>query len=68
MLIVEKNKEFTESGSAVSPYHEYVIYITESNFWFLSIFLRASLSKCFMKMLAITGEIGDSITDSEVCS
>ena len=34
MLIVEENKDFTEFGSTVSPYHECIVYITESNFWF----------------------------------
>jgi len=29
MLIVEKNKKFTEFDSAVSPYHECVVYITK---------------------------------------
>ena len=66
MLIVEENKEFTEFEFAVSPYYEYFVYITESNFWFLGVFLRASFSKCFMKILAITREIGKPIAASEV--
>ena len=47
MLIVEKNKKFTEFGSAVSPYHECVVYITESNFWFFECFSK----DLFLKML-----------------
>ena len=34
MLIVEKNKEFTKFDSAVSLYHEYVVYITEPSDFF----------------------------------
>ena len=68
MLIVEENKDFTEFGSTVSPYHECIVYITESNFWFLSAFLRASFSKCSMKMLAITRKIEEPIAAPEVCS
>ena len=42
----------------MSPHHECVVYITEKKTSdFLSIFLRASFSKCFMKILAITGKI-----------
>jgi len=65
LLIVEENKELTEFSS---PYNECVVYITEQNFWFLSVFLRVSFSKCSMKMLAITGEIEEPIAAPEVCS
>jgi len=41
MLIVEEYKKFTKFGSAVSSYHECIVYITEPNFWFFGIFLRA---------------------------
>jgi len=65
--IVEENKKFTEFGSVMPPYHEYIVCITEtSNFW--SAFLRVSFSKCSMKMFAITGEIGEPFTAPEVCS
>jgi len=47
MLIVKENKEFTEFGSAVSPYHECVVYKTESNFWFFECFSE----DLFLKML-----------------
>jgi len=65
MLIVEENKEFTEFSSVVSPYHEYVVYITETS-GFLRVFLRASFSKFSVNMLAITGEIGELIAAPEV--
>jgi len=44
MLIVEKNKKF---GSAVSLYHECVVYIMEPNFWFFKGFSEG----LFLKML-----------------
>ena len=46
-LNVEENEEFTEFGSAVSPYHECVVYITEPNFWFFECFSEG----LFLKML-----------------
>ena len=70
MLIVEENKEFTEFGSAVFPYHKCVVYITEPKIsgFFAGVFLRALFSKCSMKMYAITGEIEELIAAPEVCS
>jgi len=67
MLIVEENKEFTEFGSAsisrMCRLHSEIELLV-----FLSVFLRSSFSKCSLKMLAITGEIGEPIAAPEVCS
>jgi len=46
-LDVDKNKEFTKFGSAMFPYHECVVYITEPNFWFFKYFSEG----LFLKML-----------------
>jgi len=67
MLIVEENKEFTEFGSAMSPYHECIVYITESNFCFFECFFKG----LFLKMLH--EDVDDcrrnrKIAASEVCS
>ena len=64
MLIVMEIKEFTEFGSAVYLY-ECVYGI---KYGFSSVFLRASFSKCSMKMLEITRETGEGIAAPEVCS
>jgi len=67
-LIVKENKEFMEFGSAVSPYHECRLHNGPKLLIFLSVFLRTSFSKCSMKILAITGEIGEPIAAPEIYS
>jgi len=47
ILIVEENKEFTEFSSIMTPYHECIVYITETNFWFFERFSES----LFLKML-----------------
>ena len=70
-MLIEENKEFTEFGCAVSPLCYVILQMCRLHNQisdFLDVFLRASFSKCSMKMLVITREIGEPIVAPEVYS